>query len=55
MKSIIGSLEKRTGKTVLPETHVDPSVISGISAKIGGLVFDGTLRSQIERLRADLR
>ena len=55
MKSIIGSLEKRTGKTVLPETHVDPAVISGISAKIGGLVFDGTLRSQIERMRADLR
>lgn len=55
MKSIIGSLEKRTGKTVLPEATVDASVISGISARIGGLVFDGTLRSQLERLKADLR
>lgn len=55
MKSIVDSLEKRTGKSVLPEAEVDPSVISGISARIGGLVFDGTLRSQLERLKADLR
>ena len=55
LKSIVTSLEKRTGKTVLPEATVDAAVISGVSARIGGLVFDGTLRSQLDRLKTELR
>ena len=55
LKSIVSSLEKRTGKTVLPEADIDADVISGVSARIGGLVFDGTLRSQLDRLKTELR
>lgn len=52
---IVGVLEKRTGKSVVAEVEVDPAVISGVSASIGGLVFDGTLKAQLDRLRAELR
>jgi F-type H+-transporting ATPase subunit delta len=51
---IVRGLEKRTGKKVVPDVEVDPSVIAGVQARIGGLVFDATVRSQLERLRAEL-
>lgn len=51
---IVRGLEKRTGKKVVPDVEVDPSVIAGVQARIGGTVFDATVRSQLERLRAEL-
>ncbi len=53
-KDIVSALEKRTGKTVLAEVNVDESVISGVRAQIGGTVFDGTVRAQLDRLRGSL-
>lgn len=54
LNDIIRGLEKRTGKKVVADVSVDPSVIAGVQARIGGLVFDATVRSQLERLRSDL-
>lgn len=54
LADIVRGLEARTGKKVVPDVSVDPSVIAGVQARIGGLVFDATVRSQLERLRADL-
>ena len=53
LADIVHGLEKRTGKKVIPEVAVDPSVIAGVQARIGGLVFDATVRSQLERLRQE--
>jgi len=53
LSAIIAGLEKKTGKKVVPEVEVDPSVIAGVQARIGGLVYDATVRSQLERLRQD--
>lgn len=53
LSAIIAGLEKKTGKKVLPEVEVDPSVIAGVQARIGGLVYDATVRSQLERLRTE--
>ena len=33
---------------------VDPSVIGGLEIRIGGTVYDGTIRSQLSRLRSAL-
>jgi len=46
------ALEKRTGKTVLLTTGVDPSLIGGIVAKVGDLVFDGSLRTRLATLQS---
>ncbi len=45
------ALERRTGKTVVVETAVDPTLIGGIVARVGDLLLDGSLRTQLETLR----
>ena len=48
------ALSDRTGREVKLEIAVDPSLIGGAIAKIGDLVFDGSLRTQLSQLRANL-
>ena len=48
------SLEARTGKDILLETEVDPSVLGGVLVRIGDTVLDGTVRGNLERLREQL-
>jgi len=48
------ALSDRTGHEVKLDIVVDPSLIGGAVATVGDTVFDGTLRTQLERLRANL-
>ncbi len=48
------ALEKRTGRKVLIETAVDPNLIGGIVARVGDLVLDGSVRTQLDELRRRL-
>jgi F-type H+-transporting ATPase subunit delta len=48
-------LQKATGHRVVIEQHEDPSIIGGIITQIGGKVYDGSVRSQIETFRALMR
>lgn len=48
------ALSARTGREVKLNIEVDPSLIGGAIAKVGDLVFDGSLRTQLEKLRANL-
>jgi len=48
------SLEQRTGKKVLIHSTVDPALIGGVVARVGDLVLDGSLRTQLDDLRARL-
>lgn len=48
------ALSERTGQEVRLEIEVDPKLIGGAIAKIGDLVFDGSLRTQLSQLRATL-
>jgi F-type H+-transporting ATPase subunit delta len=48
------ALERRTGKKVDLAVTVDPELIGGLRAQVGSLVFDGTLRAELQRLRATL-
>lgn len=54
LENVVKALEKKTGKQVLPEVKVDPAVISGVSARIGGQVFDNTVKTQLDRMRTAL-
>lgn len=49
------ALEKRTGKKVEMEITVDPSLIGGLRARVGSLVFDGTIKAELQRLQGRLR
>jgi len=48
------SLEQRTGQKVIVETSVDPSLIGGVVARVGDLVLDGSVRTQLDELRRRL-
>ena len=48
------ALAQRTGKQVIVETAVDPALIGGIVARVGDLVLDGSVRTQLADLRAKL-
>ena len=48
------ALARRTGKKIDLTVHVDPSLIGGAIATVGGLVFDGSLRTQLSQLRGTL-
>ncbi|HXI56477.1 MAG TPA: ATP synthase F1 subunit delta [Polyangia bacterium] len=48
------SLERRTGKKVLIEASVDPALIGGVVARVGDLVLDGSVRTQLASLREKL-
>jgi F-type H+-transporting ATPase subunit delta len=47
-------LSEATGQQVSVTTRVDPEVIGGVVARVGGLVFDGTLARQLVRLHSQL-
>ena len=49
------SLSEVTGKRVTVEVQQDPTLIGGLAAQVGSLVFDGSVRAQLEALRQDLR
>lgn len=44
------ALERRTGKKVLVKTQVDPELIGGVVARVGDIVFDGSLRTRLASL-----
>jgi F-type H+-transporting ATPase subunit delta len=48
------SLEQRTGKKVIINSTVNPDLIGGVVARVGDLVLDGSVRTQLEDLRARL-
>jgi F-type H+-transporting ATPase subunit delta len=48
------ALAARVGREVELEVKVDPALIGGAVAKVGGLLFDGSLRTQLTQLRDNL-
>jgi F-type H+-transporting ATPase subunit delta len=48
------ALSARTGQEVRLEVSVDPELIGGAVAKVGDLIFDGSLRTQLGQLRSNL-
>jgi F-type H+-transporting ATPase subunit delta len=54
-EKIQATLEKLTGKKVILEAEVDPSIIGGIIAKVGDLVLDGSIRTQLNGLKESIK
>ncbi|MBW2703822.1 MAG: ATP synthase F1 subunit delta [Deltaproteobacteria bacterium] len=47
-------LAEALGKNIIMQGRINPELIAGIAVRIGGLVIDGSLRRQLERLRENL-
>ena len=54
VQEIKSQLESLTGKEVTLSLEKDPSLIGGFLTKIGNVVYDGSLKAQIAKLRDDL-
>ncbi len=52
---IKSALEKNTGRKVVLTVEVDPALIGGIVTKIGDMVFDGSVKTQLTRIEDTLQ
>jgi F-type H+-transporting ATPase subunit delta len=52
---IRASLSKRTGKDITLEIEQDPTLIGGIVTRIGDLVLDGSIKTQLLNMRESLK
>jgi F-type H+-transporting ATPase subunit delta len=48
------SLSKVTGKKVEISVSVDPDLLGGVVARIGSTVYDGSVKTQLEKMRQEL-
>ena len=54
-EQIRASLSKMTGRDVVLEAKQDPELIGGVVTKIGDLVLDGSIRTQLKNMRESLK
>jgi F-type H+-transporting ATPase subunit delta len=50
IQRIQNALQRLTGKAVVLEARVDPTIIAGVVTTVGNHVLDGSLKSQLARL-----
>jgi len=48
------ALERLSGRKVNLKVEVDPTLLGGARAQVGSMVYDGSIRTQLDRLRARL-
>jgi F-type H+-transporting ATPase subunit delta len=54
LKRIERTFAKATGRTVSLSARIDPSIIGGMVAKVGGTVYDASVARQLERMRQQM-
>jgi F-type H+-transporting ATPase subunit delta len=54
-QKVQATLEKITGKQVQLSAQVDPSIIGGIIAKVGDLVLDGSIKTQLLGIKESIK
>jgi len=55
LRSVTRKLKDLTKRDVILEAEVQPSLLGGMKAQVGSVVYDGSLRSQLEALRRGLK
>lgn len=48
---VVAALERYSGRTIRADLEVDPGILGGIVAEIGGALIDGSVRTRLRRLR----
>jgi F-type H+-transporting ATPase subunit delta len=54
LAALQSSLAEATGRQVLLDVRVDPSIVGGAVARIGSIVYDGSITRQLEKLKEQL-
>jgi F-type H+-transporting ATPase subunit delta len=54
LEEIRAQLETATGKKILLSIEERPALIGGVAAQIGHVIYDGTLKTQLQRIKENL-
>jgi F-type H+-transporting ATPase subunit delta len=54
LTQLTATLERLSGKKVHVERKQDPTLLGGVVAKVGDVVYDGSVRTQLRALRDEL-
>ena len=54
ISAIKKGFEKSTGKEVIVDVKVDPSIIGGVIANVGSVVYDGSLKTQLNNIKKNI-
>ncbi len=49
-QAIVATFARLTSKHVVPTTVIDPELLGGVVVEVGAKIYDGSVRSQLERL-----
>jgi F-type H+-transporting ATPase subunit delta len=52
--ALAAALGRATGSAVTITERVDPGILGGVVARVGSLVFDGSVTHQLEKMRQKL-
>jgi F-type H+-transporting ATPase subunit delta len=55
MERVRAALVDATRKALVLETRTDPKILGGLVTQVGATVWDGSLKTQLERLRRELK
>ena len=55
LQQLSANLKTLTQRNVVLESRVDPAVLGGVAAQVGSTLYDGTLRTQLEQMRRELK
>jgi F-type H+-transporting ATPase subunit delta len=53
-KAVEQSLAHVTGRTVVLDTRVDPAIVGGVVARVGSTVYDGSIVTQLAKMKKTL-
>lgn len=54
LDALIKSLERAMGKKIEVTTSQDAGLIAGVVTRVGGMVYDGSLRTRLARVREEM-
>jgi F-type H+-transporting ATPase subunit delta len=49
------NLQQLTQRDVILESREDPSLLGGVAAQVGSVLYDGSVRTQLEQMRRQLK
>jgi F-type H+-transporting ATPase subunit delta len=54
VRALEEGLGRATGRTVILDARVDPSIIGGVVTRLGSTVYDGSVTTQLEKMKQAL-
>ena len=55
LSTLANKLEKQTGKTVIIENKIDPSILGGVKLRYSGIQLDSSLKTRLDNLEKSLK